>query len=74
MSDNYNFDMNTWYMTDDYQDLLRMERIPGTPRYAVVVFYSGEMRASGPLKMVRQYMKDHCISHEDYLRWRLLDE
>lgn len=74
MSDKYNFDMNTWYMTKDYDELLRMERIPGSSRYAVVVFYNGEMRASGPLKMVRRYMIDHCISHDEFLRKRLLDE
>ena len=74
MSDNYNFDMNTWYSTKDYKNLYRYQRVRGCAGYEIICYYTGHRIFSGSLSEVRQFMSDNCISHDKYIRWCMLDE
>ena len=64
----YRFDLNTWYMTKDYQDLYRIEYRRGSRYYAVVVYYSGITMYYGTLDQVQSFMNEKCFTHEKYIR------
>lgn len=67
------FDIGVWYMTKDYKELYKIVYHRGDPEYTVIKYYDGSTMYKGTLYKVRKYMEDNCISHDNYIRWCLLD-
>lgn len=73
MLDNYYFDLGVWYMTKDYKDLYKITHYPGDIDYRVIKYYDGEIVFSGSLYNVQLFMSEHCTTHEQYIRWCMIN-
>ena len=66
MSDKAFFNRMVWYMTKDYQNLYRFERIGGY--YRVVRYFDCKEVFSGTYAEIQKYMIENCLSHHEIAR------
>ena len=67
MSDNFKrFELLVWYMSKDYQNLLRIEKV-GT-EYHVTRFFDCKVVFTGMHIDCQFYMNQHCMQHNEFLK------
>ena len=66
MSDSWDFNLNCWYMSNDYNDLFSIHKeAPGL--YSCVRFYDCKPCFSGSLNDCKHWMNSNCENHSNFI-------